>query len=116
MIYEMLGAKIHRATVTEANIDYVGSIAIDKDILSATGILVNEKVHVWDLTNGQRLVTYVIEGGPGEIMINGAAAKRISKGDKVIISCFRFFDEKEIKVHKPLIVFPDENNKISPDK
>ena len=112
MIHEMLAVKIHNATVTDANIEYMGSISIDKNLLKKTGIHVNELVHIWNLTNGERLVTYVIEGSEGEITINGAAARKVNKCDKIIIALFRYFDNLEIRAHKPKIIYMDENNKI----
>lgn len=103
-------SKIHRATVTEANVDYVGSIAIDQDLMDLTGLLPNEQVHVWNITNGARLETYVIpaERGSGVICLNGAAAHRASPGDKVIITAFCWTDVPE----EPQMVLVDENNKF----
>jgi aspartate 1-decarboxylase len=110
----MLKSKIHRATVTEAELDYVGSITIDKNLLEASGILEYEKVRVVDITNGSRLETYTIAGerGSGIICLNGAAAKLINKGDTVIIMAFADMDEKEAKEYKPTVVFVDDENKV----
>lgn len=113
MTLTMLKSKIHRATVVEANIDYVGSITVDPDLLEASGILEYEKVAVVDVTNGARLETYTIEGerGSGMICLNGAAAKLINKGDTVIIMAYAQVSEDEAKTMNPKVVFVDENNK-----
>lgn len=113
MTLTMLKSKIHRATVVEANLDYVGSITVDPDLLDAAGILEYEKVAVVDVTNGARLETYTIEGerGSGMICLNGAAAKLIKKGDIVIIMAYAQIDENEAKTMKPKVVFVDDNNK-----
>ncbi len=113
MTITMLKSKIHRATVVEANLDYVGSITIDPDLLEAAGILEYEKVTVVDVTNGARLETYTIEGerGSGMICLNGAAAKLINKGDIVIIMAYAQVNRLEAKTIKPKVVFVDECNK-----
>lgn len=113
MTLTMLKSKIHRATVKEANLDYVGSITVDPLLLEAAGILEYEKVAVVDVTNGARLETYTIEGerGSGMICLNGAAAKLINKGDIVIIMAYAQVSEDEAKTMKPKVVFVDENNK-----
>lgn len=110
----MLKSKIHRAFVTEANVDYVGSITIDKDLIEAAGLFEYEQVHVVDIDNGNRLVTYVIAGprGNGDICLNGAAAKLMNVGDKVIIMAYCQIDSKSVAGHTPKIVFVDKNNKI----
>ncbi len=115
MILTMLKSKIHRATVTEANVDYVGSITIDKSLLDASGILEYEKVAVVDVTNGARLETYTIAGehDSGVICLNGAAAKLINAGDTVIIMAYADMDEKEAKDFSPKVVFVDSKNKVS---
>jgi len=112
MILTMLKAKIHRATVTQAETDYVGSITIDAKLMEEVGILEYEQVYVADVDNGNRIVTYVITGeaGSGVICINGAAAKLISKGHKVIIMAYSQMDEKEAQSHQPRVVFVDSNN------
>lgn len=109
----MLKGKIHRAVVTEACVDYVGSITVDKALLDAAGILEYEKVQVVDIENGNRLETYTIADreGSGTICLNGAAAKCVSKGDKVIIMSYANMTPEEASVHKPVVVFVDENNK-----
>ena len=105
-----LRSKIHRATVTEAEIDYIGSITIDKELMEKAGFEKGEKVAVWDITNGERLETYVIIGkrNSGIICMNGAAARKIKKGDKVIIAGFELANRKI----KPKIILVDKNNKF----
>ncbi|GAG02213.1 unnamed protein product [marine sediment metagenome] len=114
MLLKVLRAKIHRATVTQAEIDYVGSITIDKDLLDASGILPGECVLVADLTDGKRFETYVFEGesGSGIICINGAAARLVDVGDKVIIMAFAYAEPDEAKALKPSVVLVGEENKI----
>lgn len=109
----MLSSKIHRATVTECDLDYVGSITIDRDLMDAVGLLENEQVHVLDINNGNRLTTYVIEGerGSGVIGINGAAAHLVNEGDLVIICSYVQVDIKELEGFKPQILLVDEQNK-----
>ena len=115
MTIEMLKGKIHRATVVQAELDYVGSITIDEDLLDAAGILEYEKVQIVDVNNGSRFETYAICGdrGSGMICLNGAAARCVSTGDKVIIMAYAGYDAEEVKSHKPAVVFVDEENKIS---
>jgi len=114
MLIKTLRAKIHRATITEACVDYVGSITIDRDLLDASGILPGECVLVADLTDGQRFETYVLEGpaGSGVICINGAAARLVDVGDKVIIISFAYGDPDEAAKHTPKIVLVGNDNKI----
>lgn len=109
-----LKCKIHRATVTQANLNYVGSITIDEDLLDAAGMIEHEKVHVLDITNGNRLETYIIKGqrGTGEICINGAAAHLIKENHLIIIVAYCVIDESEIKNHNPIVVHVDKKNKI----
>lgn len=111
----MFKSKIHRATVTEANLNYVGSITIDKDLMDAAGILPNEKVQVVNNNNGARLETYVIEGEPGSgiICLNGAAARHVQPGDIVIIISYTAIDAQEARNFKPRIVMVDDKNQIS---
>lgn len=111
----MFLAKIHRATVTQADLDYEGSVTIDVDLLEAAGILAHEEVQIWDVTNGNRLSTYALEGpsGSGVICINGAAAHLVNPGDLVIIATFGDFDDAEARDHQPTVVFVDEANRIS---
>ena len=110
----MLGGKIHRATVTHADLHYVGSITIDSTLMRAADLIEGEQVHVVDITNGARLVTYVIEGHPdsGVIGINGAAAHLVSPGDLVIIMSFRQVEDSELAVHSPSVVHVDAANAI----
>ena len=115
MTYTMLKGKIHRATVKQAEVDYIGSITIDSELMEAAGILEYEKVQVADVNNGKRLETYVIAGEPGSGMIclNGAAAHYVEVGDKVIIMCYAQVDEREAAQMKPRVVFVDDDNKAS---
>lgn len=115
MLLFMFKSKIHRATVTEANLNYMGSITIDKELMDAAGILPNEKVQVVNNNNGARLETYVIEGEPGSgvICLNGAAARQAQPGDAVIIIAYTMLEEREARSFKPKVVMVDENNKIS---
>lgn len=115
MTVEMLKGKIHRATVIQAELDYVGSITVDEELLEAAGILEYEKVQIVDVNNGSRFETYTICGkrGSGMICLNGAAARCVSTGDKIIIMAYGQYDLEEAKNHKPSVVFVDEKNKIS---
>lgn len=115
MMLTMLKGKIHRATVKQAEVDYIGSITIDSELMEAAGILEYEKVQVADVNNGKRLETYVIAGEPGSGMIclNGAAAHYVEVGDKVIIMCYAQVDEREAALMKPRVVFVDDDNKAS---
>lgn len=112
MQVKLLKSKIHRAKVTEADLNYVGSITIDKDLMEASGILPNEAVLVADVNNGTRHVTYAIPGksGSGIICVNGAAARLVSVGDTVLILSFGYFDEEEAKSHQAKIVIMNEDN------
>ncbi|HPW46096.1 MAG TPA: aspartate 1-decarboxylase [bacterium] len=109
----MLKSKIHRAIVTDASVDYEGSITIDRALMDAADLLEYEQVHIWDVTNGARLVTYVIEGAPGSgtISINGAAALLINRGDKIIIGSYGEYDESEVRNFQPRKIFVDEGNR-----
>jgi aspartate 1-decarboxylase len=111
----MLKGKIHRAVVTQAELNYVGSITIDSELLEAAGILEYEMVQIVDVQNGNRFETYTIAGEPGSGMIclNGAAARQVSVGDNVIIMCYASYSAEEAKEHKPKVVFVDENNKAT---
>lgn len=110
----MLKGKIHRATVTEADLHYEGSITIDRNLMDACGLVEYEAVDIYNVTNGQRFSTYAIEGerGKGDICLNGAAARCVAVGDLVIIACFAMYEEKEVAGHKPKLVFVDERNRI----
>ncbi|MBI3224262.1 MAG: aspartate 1-decarboxylase [Mycolicibacterium cosmeticum] len=114
MFRTMLGGKVHRATVTQADLHYVGSITIDQELMRAADILEGERVDVVDITNGARLTTYAITGaaGSGVIGINGAAAHLINPGDLVIIMSFRTLDDRQIADHAPRVVHVDEHNRI----
>lgn len=107
MILTMLKSKIHRATVTQAELDYVGSITVDTDLLNASGIREYEQVQIVDVNNGARFTTYTIAGesGSGVVCLNGAAARHVQVNDTIIIMCYAQLDEKEIEHHKPLVVF-----------
>ncbi len=111
----MLKGKIHRAVVTQAELDYVGSITVDMDLLDAAGILEYEKVQIVDINNGERFETYTIAGerGSGVICLNGAAARCVQKNDKVIIMAYAQMTPEEAKAFRPTVVFVDERNKIS---
>jgi aspartate 1-decarboxylase len=109
----MLKGKIHRARVTETNIDYEGSITIDKKLMTEADIIPYEQVHVLDVNNGARFTTYAIEGGCGEICLNGAAARLVSKGDTVIILTYCHVEESEVRNHAPRLVYVDANNAIT---
>lgn len=115
MHLEMLQAKIHRATVTQAELDYVGSITVDASLLEAAGIREYQKVQIVDVNNGQRFETYTIAGekDSGVICLNGAAARCVSTGDKVIIMAYSAYEESELKDHHPKVVFVDDKNQIS---
>ena len=115
MMLTILKSKIHRVRVTEANLNYVGSITIDEDLMDAGGLLENEKVQVVNLNNGERLETYVIKGarGSGIICLNGPAARKALVDDLVIVIAYAHMTPEEAKVHKPLLVYPDSNtNKL----
>lgn len=114
MLIEVLKSKIHRARVTEANLDYIGSITLDQDLMDAAGLIENEKVHVLNLNNGERIETYVIKGerGSGVVCLNGPAARKAMPGDLIIILSYALMTPEEAKNHKPIFVFP-ENNKIA---
>ncbi len=115
MLLNILKGKIHRATVTQAELDYVGSITIDRDLMAASGILEYERVVIADIDNGNRFDTYVIAGeaGSGMICLNGAAAKQVSLGDKVIIMCYAQMTPEEYADFDPKVVFVDDANKIT---
>jgi aspartate 1-decarboxylase len=112
---EVVKSKIHRVTVTEANLQYVGSVTIDEDLMVAANLIEGEKVQIVNINNGERLETYVITGpkGSGEICLNGPAARRVAVGDVVIIMSYASMDFEEAKKFKPSIIFPDtETNKL----
>ena len=115
MNIKMLKGKIHRATVVQAELEYIGSITVDKDLLEASGILEYEKVQIVNINNGSRFETYTIAGerGSGLICLNGAAARCVQVGDKIILMAYCDLDTEEVKDHKPKVVFVNEENKIS---
>jgi aspartate 1-decarboxylase len=110
----MLKSKIHRATVTDCDVDYVGSITIDPELMASADLIANEQVHVWVIDNGARFVTYVIEGTPGsgEIQVNGAAAHLTQPGHKVIVASFGAYDERDLESYSPIVVHVDVDNGI----
>lgn len=114
MTIEILKSKIHRATITESNLHYIGSIGIDENLMEAANLIEFEKVQVLNINNGERLETYVIKGerGSGMISLNGAAARKAVAGDLVIIAAFAHMSSEEAREFKPAIVFPDSNNRI----
>jgi aspartate 1-decarboxylase len=109
MFIEVVKSKLHRVSVTEANLNYIGSITIDEDLMDAANLIAGEKVHIVNNNNGERLETYVIKGerGSGKICLNGAAARKVQPGDIIIIMSYAFMDFEEAKNFKPAIVFPD---------
>ncbi len=111
---QMLKSKIHRATVTACDPDYVGSITLDPELMSRADLLVNEQVHVWDIDNGSRFVTYAIEGksGSGDVRVNGAAALLVETGHKVIVASFGAYDETDLERYEPIVVHVDADNAI----
>jgi aspartate 1-decarboxylase len=114
MLRQMLRAKIHRATVTEACLEYEGSITVDEDLLDAAGILPYELVMISNLNNGERFTTYAMAGRrrSGEVVLNGPTARKGVVGDKVIIFCYEFYGEDEAKRHQPRVILVDEKNKM----
>ncbi len=109
---QMLKSKIHRATVTGCDVDYIGSLTVDAELMKAADILPNEVVHVWDITNGARFTTYAIEGEPGSrtMQINGAAALLAELGDKIIVATFADYDEGDLEEYAPVVVHVDDDN------
>ena len=112
MNVSMLKCKIHRATVTNADLNYEGSVSIDPKLIKAAGLFINERVDIYNCNNGARFSTYVIVGKDREICLNGAAARHVQKGDLVIICAYCGLDAKEAPKHKPELVFVDEKNRI----
>ena len=112
---QMLKSKIHRATVTGADPDYVGSITLDPELMRQADLLANEQVHVWDIANGARFVTYAIEGEPGSgtVQVNGAAALLVNPGDKVIVASFAAYDDAELERYSPVVVHVHDRNAIA---
>ena len=112
MLIEVLKSKIHRVTVTDADLNYIGSITLDKQLIEAANLLAGEKVQIVNLNNGERLETYIIEGkaGSGEVTLNGPAARKVQKGDLIIIISYAQLEFEQAKVFKPTIIFPDEKS------
>ena len=115
MMKTMLKCKIHRATVTDAVLHYEGSVTIDKTLMDAAGLVEYEQVHIWNVDNGNRFTTYVIDGeaDSGVICLNGAAARQVSKGDRIIIANYATYDEKELANFHPTLVYVDAENRIT---
>ena len=111
---QMLKSKIHRAKITDCDVDYVGSITLDPDLMRQADMLVNEQVHVWDIDNGARFVTYAIEGEQGSrtVQVNGAAARLVRPGDKVIIASFGAYDESDLDRYSPVVVHVGDANEV----
>ena len=111
---QMLKSKIHRATVTACDPDYVGSLTLDPELMRSADLLPNEQVHVWDIENGARFVTYAIEGEAGSrtVQVNGAAARLVNEGHKVIVASFAAYDERDLDAYAPVVVHVDDRNGI----
>jgi len=114
MLIEVLKSKIHRAVLTQADLNYVGSIAIDEDLMDAANMIEGEKVHILNVNNGERLETYIIKGprGSGSVCLNGPAARKAAVGDVVIIISYAHMDFEEAKIFKPTLLFPKDINRI----
>ena len=112
---QMLKSKIHRATITDCDVDYVGSITLDPELMRQADMLPNEQVHVWDIDNAARFVTYVIEGEPGSgtVQVNGAAARLVRRGDKVIVASFAAYDGDDLERYSPVVVHVDDDNAVT---
>lgn len=113
MQINMLYSKIHRARVTDANLNYVGSISIDKELIKEANLLINQEVQILNINNGERFSTYVIEGKKGEICLNGAAARKVAVGDIVIILAYASMDINEARAHQPKIIHVNDKNEIN---
>lgn len=109
---QMLKSKIHRATVTDCDVDYIGSITVDTELMAQADLITNEQVHVWDIDNGSRFVTYVIDGEPGSrtMQVNGAAAHLVEPGHKIIVASFGTYDEADLERYSPVVVHVDDAN------
>jgi len=114
MNIDMLYSKIHRATVTDANLNYVGSITIDEDLLDAAALRVGQKVEIVNINNGERFSTYTIKGkrGSKEMCLNGAAARKVEVGDKIIVIAYASYTQKDLETYKPIVVLSDDDNNI----
>ena len=118
MFRTLLKSKIHRVAVTDCELHYEGSCAIDEDLLDAAGMTENEQVHIWNINNGERFITYAIRGerGTGIISVNGSAARRAAVGDLIIIAAFGLVPEKQVAAHRPKLVFVDHANRIQEER
>jgi aspartate 1-decarboxylase len=118
IVRKMLRGKIHRATITDANLNYEGSITVDSTLMKAMDLIEFESVHIWDVNNGERFETYVLEGeaDSGVICVNGAAARKVQRGDLVIIGAFTWLDEESARRHQPKVVMVDGENRIKRPK
>jgi len=114
MMVHMMKSKLHHATVTQAELHYVGSITVDEDLMDAANLIDHEKVQVLDIENGERLETYVIKGerGSGVICMNGPAARKIQKGDTILVISYAMMSEEEARKYKPVVVILEDNNKV----
>ncbi len=114
MQIQVLKSKIHRATITEANLNYVGSLTLDEDLMDAANLIENEKVQVVNVNNGERLETYIIKGkrGSGIVCLNGPAARKGAEGDIIIVISYALMDFEEARSYKPTVIFPKEGNKL----
>jgi aspartate 1-decarboxylase len=114
MLRQMLKSKIHRATITDCDVDYIGSITLDPELMRQSDLLVNEQVHVWDIDNGSRFVTYAIEGeeGSATVQVNGAAARLVKPGDKIIVASFGAYDDADLETYSPVVVHVGERNEV----
>jgi aspartate 1-decarboxylase len=114
MTFDMLYSKIHRASVTDANLNYVGSITIDEELMEASALMVGQKVEIVNINNGERFSTYVIKGARGkrDMCLNGAAARKVEIGDKIIVIAYASYNQSELENYKPVVVHVDENNDI----
>ena len=114
MLVETFKSKIHRVTVTEAKLNYIGSVTIDEDLMDAAQLFENQKVQIVNVNNGERIETYIIKGkrGSGTICLNGPAARKVEVGDTVIIIAYGFLPEDEARKYEPIVIFPNEHNKL----
>ena len=114
MQIEVLKSKIHRAVITEANLNYVGSLTVDEDLMDAANMIEYEKIHVVNVNNGERIETYLIKGprGSGVICLNGAAARKGEPGDVIIVISYAIMDFEKARMHQPIVVFPKEGNRL----
>ncbi len=114
MLVKLLQAKIHRATVTDADLDYEGSVTVDEGLMEQAGVANNQHVDIYNITNGARFSTYIIPGakGSGVVCLNGAAARLVSKGDLVILAFYSLYTPEEAKEHKPIVLLVDEKNRV----